>query len=111
ADVKRQAGRVVPFLYFAMSIGKRKPTSAVMIIGRPIAPRAFHVHPHQKISIINAFGMFIQEDEGLRRRWADDLEVLAVSKKPAVYLSGVPTIPVHIAIHGHAAHPWQGGTA
>ena len=50
-----------------------------MIIGRPIAPRAFYVHPHQKISIINAFGMFIQEDEGLGRRWVKNrLSICAV---------------------------------
>jgi len=78
-----------------------------MIVGRPIAPRAFDIHPHKEIPIIDAFGMFIEKDEGLARRGSDDLMVFAVSKKLVLYLRRVPTVSVHIAIHCDAANPGQ----
>src|SRR5260370_26193840 len=49
--------------------------------------------------------MLIEENEGLRGRWSQDLESLTEGKIRVFGLVGVPTVAVHIAVYRNTSHP------
>ncbi len=78
-----QGAWIMPFLDFAVPIGEGQTAGAVMVIGRKVTPNALSIHPHQEIAIVNALGMFIEENKCLGWRGTKDLRVLDICKFPA----------------------------
>ena len=60
-----------------------------MIIGRPISPCALLIHPDQEITIVNALGMFVEENETLAGAWDDQVRHLCGDCIDAIERAGI----------------------
>src|SRR5438874_2192029 len=105
---------IEPFLYVRMTVGKIKPTGPVVVTGGEIddlpAPgrdRVESVHLRNKIAVVDAVVPFIEQDEGLGRRWRGhvaDLFYDRVSGCPWCDPPGAEFIIAEPIVHRHGAH-------
>src|SRR5436190_19097116 len=108
----RQRVGVLPFSDLSVAVCKRESAGAVVVIGRHIGPKPFSIQKHQEITVVDPVRVFVEEHKSLGRGRLDDLGILSVSVKLPLDLGRVPTVAVHVAVHGSAAdaRPQNSGT-